>query len=104
MKYAEHEVTVGIVVGDDAVTVTVADDGPGIDAEDLPFVFDRLYSSSRHVARAAGTGLGLAIVTELCAAMDAEVTVTSPTAPTSASRGTRFNVVIHQRARATAEV
>jgi two-component system, OmpR family, sensor kinase len=104
MKYAEHEVAVGMVITDDAVTVTVADDGPGIDAEDLPFVFDRLYSSSRHVARAAGTGLGLAIVTELCAAMDAEVTVTSPTPPTSASRGTRFNVVIHQRARATAEV
>ena len=104
MKYAEHEVTVGMVISDDAVTVTVADDGPGIDPEDLPFVFDRLYSSSRHVARAAGTGLGLAIVTELCAAMDAEVTVTSPVAPTSASRGTRFNVVIHQRARATAEV
>jgi two-component system OmpR family sensor kinase len=104
MKYAEHEVVVGMVITDDAVTVTVADDGPGIDAEDLPFVFDRLYSSSRHVARAAGTGLGLAIVTELCSAMEAEVTVTSPTPPTSASRGTRFNVVIHQRARETAEV
>jgi len=104
MKYAEHEVTVEMVITDDAVAVTVADDGPGIDAEDLPFVFDRLYSSSRHVARAAGTGLGLAIVTELCAAMDAEVTVTSPTPPTSASRGTRFNVVIHQRAHATPDL
>jgi two-component system, OmpR family, sensor kinase len=104
MKYAEHEVVVGMVITDGAVTLTVADDGPGIDAEDLPFVFDRLYSSSRYVARAAGTGLGLAIVTELCAAMNAEVTVTSPTPPTSASRGTRFNVVIHQRARETVEV
>jgi len=104
MKYAEHEVVVAMVITDEAVTVTVADDGPGIDAEDLPFVFDRLYASSRHEARAAGTGLGLAIVTELCAAMDAEVTVTSPTPPTSASRGTRFNVVIHQRARETADV
>jgi two-component system sensor histidine kinase BaeS len=99
MKYAEHEVVIGMVVSDEAVTLSVADDGPGIDAEDLPFVFDRLYSSSRHVARTAGTGLGLAIVTELCAAMNAEVTVTSPTPPTSASRGSRFNVVIHQRPR-----
>jgi signal transduction histidine kinase len=96
MKYAEHEVVVGVRVDDGTVTISVADDGPGIDAEDLPFVFDRLYSSSRYAARAAGTGLGLAIVTELCAAMDGQVTVASPNAPTSSSRGTRFNFTLHQ--------
>jgi signal transduction histidine kinase len=41
--------------------VEVSDDGPGIAAADLPFVFDRFYRSA--AARALpGSGLGLAIV------------------------------------------
>jgi signal transduction histidine kinase len=42
-------------------TVEVSDDGPGIPADDLPYVFDRFYRSAK--ARALpGSGLGLAIV------------------------------------------
>ncbi len=52
----------------------VADDGPGIDPEDLPRVFERLYTSRRQPGRKVGTGLGLAIVRELVTAMGGRVT------------------------------
>jgi signal transduction histidine kinase len=42
-------------------TVEVSDGGPGIPADDLPYIFDRFYRSAK--ARALpGSGLGLAIV------------------------------------------
>ncbi|MGW3248672.1 sensor histidine kinase [Streptomyces sp. NPDC001070] len=45
-------------------TVTVTDQGPGIPADDLPFVFDRFYRSP--AARTLpGSGLGLAIVKQV---------------------------------------
>jgi len=47
--------------------VTVRDHGPGIDEEDLPFVFDRFYRAT--VARSMpGSGLGLAIVRQVAEA------------------------------------
>lgn len=45
----------------DEGTLTVADQGPGIDAADLPHVFDRFYRSSE-ARTLPGSGLGLSIV------------------------------------------
>ena len=48
--------------GGDTAVISIADDGVGIDAADLPHVFDRFYRTSRSRSRGSGgTGLGLAI-------------------------------------------
>ncbi|MGH2794758.1 MAG: sensor histidine kinase [Actinomycetota bacterium] len=83
-----------------AVTLEVADTGPGIPAEHLPHVFERSYL--RNVAGRgdnggepdegrplAGSGLGLAIVRELARALGGSVEVAS-----EASGGTTFRVTL----------
>jgi two-component system sensor histidine kinase BaeS len=63
----------------------VDDDGPGIDPDDLPHVFERLYVARRRPLRAeSGSGLGLAIVRELTVAMGGQVHATS--APAGGAR------------------
>ena len=75
-KYARHAVAVRVSAADR--TVEVADDGPGIAADDLPHVFERLYVSKRTPVRAeTGSGLGLAIVRELVEGMDGTVTASA---------------------------
>jgi signal transduction histidine kinase len=74
------------------VEVSVADDGPGIAAADLPRLFDRFYQSRASVAPAGGGGgggLGLAIVKRIAELHGGEVTVES--AP---GRGTRVIVSV----------
>jgi two-component system sensor histidine kinase KdpD len=45
----------------DQLEFSVADDGSGIDATDLPFIFDRFYRGKNGVGKGKGTGMGLAI-------------------------------------------
>jgi two-component system sensor histidine kinase MprB len=56
-----------VEVGVNDGTVTVRDHGPGIDDEDLPFVFDRFYRA-RSARGLPGSGLGLAIVRQVAQA------------------------------------
>jgi len=59
IKWSPPDGTITVTL--DSSGLVVADRGPGIDAEDLPFVFRRFYRSS--AARSLpGSGLGLAIV------------------------------------------
>lgn len=61
-----------------AVSVTVADTGDGIAADDLDAVFERFWRADEARTRAAGgSGLGLAIGRELARAHGGDLTVTS---------------------------
>jgi two-component system, OmpR family, sensor kinase len=53
--------------------LVVADDGPGIPAEEQARVFERFYRGARGRQAGAGTGLGLAIVAELAGRWDGQV-------------------------------
>jgi len=73
------------------IVIEVADEGPGISAEDLPRVFDRFYrgSASKGVQ---GTGLGLAIVRAMVELCEGAVTVDSSPA------GTTFRITLQSAA------
>lgn len=60
----------------DAGEVLVRDEGPGIAAADLPFVFQRFYRSAMARGR-SGSGLGLAIVRQVAELHGGDVTATS---------------------------
>jgi two-component system OmpR family sensor kinase len=60
------------------LTLTVADDGPGMDPADAARAFERFYRADSSRTRAAGgTGLGLAIVASLVAAHGGTVHLTT---------------------------
>ena len=69
----------------DLCTVTVADDGAGIDEKDLPHVFDRFYTVDKAHTAGKGTGLGLSIVKQILLQHGHDITVESVK-----GEGTRF--------------
>lgn len=58
--------------------LSVADEGVGIPASDLPHVFDSFFRASRGDRVAPGTGLGLAIARGMVEAMDGRIEAYSP--------------------------
>jgi signal transduction histidine kinase len=68
---------VRVVVGadDGHVTLTVTDDGPGIDADSQRHLFERFWRGPQ--GSASGSGLGLAIAGELAQRMGGEIAVSS---------------------------
>tara|TARA_B100000959_G_C14967091_1_gene618201 strand:- start:414 stop:1880 length:1467 start_codon:yes stop_codon:yes gene_type:complete len=78
VRHASGRVDIEVTGSPVHIHLSVTDDGPGIDAEDLPHVFERLYVSKRNPAsQESGSGLGLAIARELVQAMDGTVSAGS---------------------------
>ena len=64
--------------GDAVVAITIVDDGVGIDASDLPHVFDRFYrTDDARLRPRQGRGLGLSIARSIVEAHDGTIDVTS---------------------------
>jgi signal transduction histidine kinase len=60
LKYAPNgEIKISGSMRPEQVIVCVSDEGPGIDAQDLPHIFDRFYRSTNAVKQTKGAGLGL---------------------------------------------
>ena len=60
LKYAaEGEIRISGSLHPDHVILCVSDEGPGIDARDLPHIFDRFYRSTSAAKQTKGAGLGL---------------------------------------------
>ena len=90
------EITISIAERDNAVSIAVADSGPGIAEKDLPRIFDRFYRAlDGEEARSDSSGLGLAIVKRILDLHGSRITVQS-----RVNTGTRFQfeLPIHQQA------
>jgi signal transduction histidine kinase len=94
IKYADPKKTERYVdiflsgASDDGRTICVRDNGIGVPAEDVPFIFENFYRASPDShAEVKGSGLGLAIVAECVEAIGGRITV-----GTVAGVGTAFDL------------
>jgi signal transduction histidine kinase len=78
IRYAGQGSTCVVEVSESAgeSTIAVSDDGKGVDAADLPRLFERFYRGDQ-ARTSRGTGLGLAIVKHVVTAAGGEVEATS---------------------------
>ena len=73
-------------IGTDSVKITIADSGPGIPPEQLPYVFERFYQAG---GVRTGVGLGLAIAKEIILAHGGKIEVNS-----NPGEGAEFTVTL----------
>lgn len=92
LRYTPAGGSVGIIVEsrEKAVNISVYDNGPGISAQDLPYVFERFYRGDKARTRqSGGTGLGLAIVRSFIESHGGSISVKS-----IEGEGTVFNIIL----------
>jgi signal transduction histidine kinase len=95
VKYTPEggRVEVTMSTGPHQAVVIVSDNGPGIEPEHLPFIFDRFYRVDKaRSQRVRGTGLGLAIAKWVVDAHDGSIRVAS-----EPGRGTTFTIMLPLR-------
>jgi two-component system, OmpR family, sensor histidine kinase KdpD len=70
-------VTLGSKRTEDRLEFTVEDNGPGIDARDLPLIFEKFYRGKRSAGAHKGSGMGLAITRAILTAHGGGIEATS---------------------------
>ena len=70
-------ITVKVCIATTDLQVEVQDNGAGIQAQDLPYIFDRFYQAKTNSLSEGGSGLGLALSKELAHLLSGEVWATS---------------------------
>ncbi|MGH7196096.1 MAG: sensor histidine kinase [Candidatus Saccharimonadales bacterium] len=76
IKYgpAGSKVFIDGVVEGNCYSLTIRDAGPGIDAQDLPYIFDRLYRGDKaRGSKVGGYGLGLSLAREIALANNGQI-------------------------------
>jgi two-component system sensor histidine kinase KdpD len=63
---------------EDRLEFVVEDDGPGIDALDLPLIFEKFYRGKRGARKRKGSGMGLAIARAILTAHGGGIEAASP--------------------------
>ena len=98
IKFAPPQSQVRLVIanGVGGLRLTVEDQGPGIDAADVPYLFERFYRG-RSSDGTAGSGLGLAIARNLARLHGGDISVES-----TPDRGSRFTLSLPAAATADA--
>ncbi len=92
VKYspAESAVTVTSIRAGDQLKLSVADQGMGMDAQEVKHIFDKFYRTKRaEAAGIEGTGIGLSIVQEIIRHHGGRIDVTS-----QPGRGSCFTLVL----------
>ncbi|GAB5534294.1 MAG: hybrid sensor histidine kinase/response regulator transcription factor [Rubricoccaceae bacterium] len=78
-KFTPEGGTVRVAIAEDGerASLTVRDTGPGIEASDLPHIFDRFYQAVGPANQPLGSGIGLALAFELAALHSGTLTAVS---------------------------
>jgi two-component system phosphate regulon sensor histidine kinase PhoR len=86
----EKRIRFSVRVDGPSVTISITDNGPGIQPRDLKHVFDKFYRASDPLSRTIeGTGLGLAMVKHIVIGHGGRVSAVS-----EMGHGATFNVVL----------
>ena len=101
-KYSNNggRITLSVDRDEMAVTVSVKDEGLGIDAQDLPYIFDMFsQAKTNHLKGSGGLGIGLSLVHGLVQLHSGTVTAKSG----GAGKGSEFTVRLPLRSEARLE-